>query len=174
MKFTISSFIALLCTLHMCAHATDLEQLQGHWLSEGYGWHLFIDDNAFELHETTAVSCLVRDNSNSENFEKLVGKIASIEQGKRFGVQLPYRNTAVEFRRKSKAPRSCREKSRPSSDDPFYNFDVFWKTFNENYAFFELRDVDWRASRSFYRSKITHSTRPDELFEILAKMVLTP
>ena len=170
MKLTISTFITILFTLQITAHATDFSRMQGHWLSEGYSWHLFIDEDSFTLHEVTAVSCLLRDESTVENFENLLGKIERLEKNKTFNVRLPYRNTTVEFRRKSKAPRSCREKSDSSASDPFYNFDVIWNTFNENYAFFELRDVDWKASRSHYRSQISDKTTPEELFDILAKM----
>ena len=51
------------------------------------------------------------------------------------------------------------------------NFEVFWQTFEDNYAFFELKGVDWSATYASHRSKVSAETTDDELFEILSEMV---
>ncbi|MBC8110395.1 MAG: ATP phosphoribosyltransferase regulatory subunit [Verrucomicrobia bacterium] len=50
-------------------------------------------------------------------------------------------------------------------------FESFWKTFNENYAHFETRNVTWQKQYDKYRTQINHTTSDDELFDILSKMV---
>jgi hypothetical protein len=52
-------------------------------------------------------------------------------------------------------------------------FDIVWHTFNEQYAFFALRNVDWSAEYEKWRPKITAKTTDAELFSILASMVST-
>ena len=42
------------------------------------------------------------------------------------------------------------------------NFDLFWRTYLENYPFFALRGVDWAEVRRKYRPRITDRISPEE------------
>lgn len=55
--------------------------------------------------------------------------------------------------------------------DPMTNFEVFHKTFEENYPFFDLYDVDWQERKSMYKDQVTHLTSDKELSEIFLKML---
>ena len=50
-------------------------------------------------------------------------------------------------------------------------FEEFVAFFRDNYAFFQLRGVDWEQQDRIYRAKITPSTSNDALFEILCQMI---
>jgi hypothetical protein len=50
-------------------------------------------------------------------------------------------------------------------------FDEFSKVFEDNYAFFQLRGVDWDKQKGTYRPRITASTSDDELFSIFCQMI---
>lgn len=50
-------------------------------------------------------------------------------------------------------------------------FETLWQTFEDNYAFFELRNVNWKSSYKKYRSKVDSTTKEDSLFSILSQMV---
>lgn len=67
------------------------------------------------------------------------------------------RKEAATFR---KAPTSMQE----------LNFEVFWQTFEDNYAFFELKGVDWKETYKTFRPHVTTETSDDELFKILSDM----
>lgn len=54
---------------------------------------------------------------------------------------------------------------------PEKNFEVFWQTFEDNYAFFKLRNIDWKATYKKYRWKVDSTTSDDSLFSILSQMV---
>ncbi|GHE28884.1 S41 family peptidase [Sphingobacterium griseoflavum] len=54
---------------------------------------------------------------------------------------------------------------------PEKTFEVFWKTFEDNYAFFNLRNIDWKHAYDTYRERINSSTTDDSLFNILSGMV---
>ena len=58
-----------------------------------------------------------------------------------------------------------------ASDDPQYNFDVFWKLFNQHYAHFETRQVDWQKQYDIFRPKVNSGTTPDQLLTIFNEMV---
>lgn len=55
--------------------------------------------------------------------------------------------------------------------DPELNFEAFWHYFNDNYAFFDLRQVDWGQVYATYRPKVTPETTDDELLEIVGEIL---
>ena len=52
-------------------------------------------------------------------------------------------------------------------------FENFWETYNNCYAGFEARKVDWGEMYATYRPQVNANTTDDELYTILTKM-LTP
>ena len=56
---------------------------------------------------------------------------------------------------------------------PELNFEVLWHTFEDNYAFFKLRNIDWRKTYNQYRRLINAKTTDDSLYLVLSAM-LTP
>jgi carboxyl-terminal processing protease len=59
------------------------------------------------------------------------------------------------------------------SNDPVSIFDNLWNTFNEEYAPFEERDVDWSAQYSRFRPMLDQSSSEDELFDVLSQLLAT-
>ena len=57
------------------------------------------------------------------------------------------------------------------SADPLKNINAFWKVFNEKYAFFDVRSVDWQKQKETYFPQVTDKTSPDQLFEIMSRMI---
>jgi carboxyl-terminal processing protease len=56
-------------------------------------------------------------------------------------------------------------------DDPEEIFEQLWATFEEEYAPFEERGVDWDLQYGIYRPMVTSGTTEDELFDILSLML---
>ncbi|WP_198172972.1 S41 family peptidase [Hymenobacter ginkgonis] len=56
---------------------------------------------------------------------------------------------------------------------PELNFEVLWYTFEDNYAFFKLRHIDWHQAYRQYRPRIKSTTTPDSLYAVFSAM-LTP
>ena len=54
---------------------------------------------------------------------------------------------------------------------PEQNFEDFWNTFNNNYAHFETRKVNWTDQYKEFRQKVNSNTTDNDLFDILTKMV---
>ncbi|MFN3939806.1 MAG: hypothetical protein ACK4IY_04415, partial [Chitinophagales bacterium] len=57
--------------------------------------------------------------------------------------------------------------------DPESIFEFLWQSFDENYAPFEERNVNWDSIYSVYRPMVNDNTSPDELYEILTAMLAT-
>ncbi len=54
---------------------------------------------------------------------------------------------------------------------PERNFEILWQEFNDFYALFEVKNVDWNALYRVHRPSITAQTTQEELFEILSVML---
>lgn len=67
---------------------------------------------------------------------------------------------------------SCKKffKEEPQNN-PEAIFENLWKTYNEEYAPFEERNVDWQAAYNTYRPMVKANTSNDQLFSILSQML---
>lgn len=54
-------------------------------------------------------------------------------------------------------------------DDPQAAFEAFWSLFDENYALFGPKHVDWDAVYGVYRPRVTAQTSREELFAIFTE-----
>ena len=54
---------------------------------------------------------------------------------------------------------------------PELNFEVFWKTFEDIYAFFKLRNIAWNKMYSIYRPAVNPATSDDSMFTIFSRML---
>jgi len=58
--------------------------------------------------------------------------------------------------------------------NPVENFEAFFEVFEENYALFGVKQIDWENEYEYYSQQVTEETTDDELFnifqEILAKL----
>lgn len=54
---------------------------------------------------------------------------------------------------------------------PEKDFETFWTTFKDNYAFFKLKGIDWDTTYSTYRPLINKKTTEKELIAVFIKMV---
>lgn len=61
--------------------------------------------------------------------------------------------------------------SQDQIDNPLENFEKLWQDFNDNYAFFELKNVDWNETYQKYRPLVNDGTTNDSLFSICCEMI---
>ncbi|MFT3827446.1 MAG: S41 family peptidase [Chitinophagaceae bacterium] len=59
-----------------------------------------------------------------------------------------------------------------ASSLPEKSFEAFWQTFEDHYAFFALRKIDWHADYQQYRQMVNAATSDDSLFTLFTKMVI--
>jgi hypothetical protein len=58
------------------------------------------------------------------------------------------------------------------SNDPQYIFDCFWNEVDQNFSFFSYLNLNWDSVYAVYQPQITDSTTPNELADILGRMIL--
>lgn len=60
---------------------------------------------------------------------------------------------------------------RPLNQDPVTNFRAFWQAYQDKYATFDMKQVDWQQQYSKYAPLVDSMTSPERLFSILAEMI---
>jgi len=149
----------------------DFAMLQGVWRSRGYGNLLEIGPEGYTVYEETRVSCLpVFAGSLDELAEHYVDVRVSPRR-QTFDTQRAAGVARVGFRRLKALPHGCTTLGEGRRSDPEFNFEVFWQTFAEHYALFDLKAVDWQSVYSTYRLQVSSKTKQARLFEIFVEML---
>ena len=177
--------IALLCTLAGCGPApTPAAQnptgaLQGIWKSDGYGFVLVATGDsllAFEVTETTCVPSFkaVRRTETPPGAEAayeadrevlavMAGPDSSQKHLKSAGAA-----SYMVIRRLAARPAVC---DQPTPNTPAGNFEVFAATWAEHYILFDQKGADWQGVVATARAKVTPTTTPEQLFDIMQGMI---
>ena len=159
--------------------AQSASSLDGLWLTDGYGRLIEFRGDELRRYEITAVSCIptadAKRRAAAELRDEIIfaadGDTIRITPGTSADTRWMHEDGSVSsvfLRRTPSRPDVC---NKPVADTPANNYEVFWKTFAENYPFFKLRKVDWAAADRKFRPQITPATKPEELFHILSEMI---
>lgn len=66
---------------------------------------------------------------------------------------------------------SACEKADKYNPSPHDNFEALWQILDENYCFFEFKDIDWDEVHDRYSVQINETMSQYDLFEVLGKML---
>ena len=66
---------------------------------------------------------------------------------------------------------SCDSNDFDFENNPHGNFDALWTILDENYCFFEYKDIDWDSIGVSYRARVTSNMSKDALFDLMAQML---
>ncbi|MBE9601472.1 hypothetical protein [Pedobacter sp. MC2016-24] len=166
-KLILVCLLFNLISCHQRSSKGSQPVIQGIWKKHGYGQIVRINKTDIEFYDVTKKSCLpVKTISlkNIKEFGDIVGLTAAtllIHSGINF----------YSFTRLKELPKSCKIQSDLALKDPIYNFNVFWHTFNENYAFFQKRNIDWDQIYKDYRPKINRKMSDRDLYLLLNEII---
>ncbi|MBL4639904.1 MAG: S41 family peptidase [Kordiimonadaceae bacterium] len=149
------------------ASASPLDNLEGVWRSVGYGNIIEIKRDVSQMYHVTDISCSKGQSFSAETASNIINRVDRSEAGK----MSYYRDdayTRYEYTQLPALPTKCLD---GLNDDPQYNFEVFWHAYDDHFAFFELRGVDWEAAYKIHRPKVTAETTQKELFDIFSAML---
>ncbi len=141
------------------------DSLVGTWEQRGYGQWLDIDASGFTLYETTQNSCIQSLSGTFEDWQQIILKseanssTLSIDQTTVASYTLDKRDAL---------PENC---AQGVINTPTNNFQILWDTFNENYAFFDERNVDWQDQYTKYSPQIEDSMGLNAWFVVVAEML---
>lgn len=168
MKTVLKRKFLLLFTIFITLLACEDDEsvsswsINGIWKSEGYGMMLDIKDGKVELYSLTDISCVKERELDLNDFKyKFVGK-------DRIKLTVDGAVTEFSFTKLTELPAVAKNGGTPPTTDPYTNFDIFTKTFDEHYAFFQERGVPWETLKAESRAKVNEAN----LFEVLGEIVL--
>jgi peptidase S41-like protein/tricorn protease-like protein len=153
--------------------------LDGLWLTDGYGMLVEFQGDDLRSYEITRLSCITSAKATRVTAVGAADEIVFSGDDDTFRI-LPGPSpdtrwlhedgsvSNVLLRRTGSRPEPC---GLPLADTPLTNYQVFWETFAEQYPFFALRQLDWRAVDEKFRPRVTPETKPEDLFEIFGAMI---
>lgn len=155
------------------AFAALPEEGLGLWRSEGYGWIFDITPDGMTQYQVTQSFCF----EAPEAARGLTDTLALDYRYYRIGpggraliLQLLPDDTEIFNTRIEALPGACTDIS-PERATPSAVFDYFAELVAENYAFFEVRDIDWQARVAAARGEISDDMTDEALFDVLAGMI---
>ena len=153
----------------------------GLWQTEGYGLVFDVRQDSVIGYEITKVSCIPTTRAVTKpappagalgafgqagtpvTYVILPGKTPNDAR-----VHLAYAASDMIVHRIDRKPAVC---DAPTPDTPRSNFDVFAQTWAEQYGFFREKNVDWAAVVAANRPRVTDTTTPEQLFDIISGMI---
>ncbi len=154
--------------------------MDGVWRSQGYG-------NVFDIHgptlnafEVTNTTCVAGGGTAAVDTTPVPGRIATfrtpgremfVRAGGSADHKLLHSEGSASDERIDRIPRLPALCDHPTENTPAGNFEVFAQTWAEHYISFDLKKTDWGKVVEANRSKVTSTTTPTELFDILEKMI---
>lgn len=164
MTFSLRLFLLVFLASVSSTLAQNSSNIEGVWQMRGYGWIFTIDDTQVNTYDTTSISCL----PSNEYPREMMSEDYSID-GSVLTLHIGISTYTLD--RLEQLPDICSSLSRKQKKDPVLNFEVLWNTFNEQYAYFELRDADWEALYKKYRTQVTSKTKDLELYTLFTEML---
>lgn len=144
-------------------------ELNGFFEQQGEGQIIQINDSLVTSFYSSSFNCFPEWKISRDYFNTQTPTIKVIDENT-FTNQEGY--TVFTYKKLKTKPTSCTELTEEQINSNTYNFETLWHTFNDQYAFFEERNIDWSALKSKYQSQFTDQTPPFEFYLLLEKMVL--
>jgi hypothetical protein len=180
MKQIIEVTLAVLAVVGLSGSSARNQSLDGVWRSEGYSLVFDIQGATLKSFEVTATTCMPGDAAQREEtsidgsevtFKTTDGDVFFIRSRGTADHRLLHNvgsASDVRIDRIGKLPAIC---DHPTPNTPQGNFEVFTRTWSENYILFDQQKADWDAIVTANRAKITDETTPTELLDILVGMI---
>lgn len=151
---------------------TAASELEGLWQSRGYGIVAQITADHVKLIERTPVSCLPTGKYSTTKFLSEFD-IRLNHQEKTFEIHNDGTLSTITFEplNSGNLDRLCPAGLTPKTDDTELNFEVLWHTFDQHYAFFSERNIDWDAVYAEFRPQIDMESSKRELGKIFNEIL---
>lgn len=166
--------IALLFALSIVSLSPIVAQaLDGVWRSEGYGYMFEIHGPELKAFEVTTRTCLPGFTARAEKseaagreatFQTSDGDAYFVKAGGARDRRIMHAGGSASDMRINRLPQRPAACDQPTPNTPLANFEMFTRTWAENYISFDLKHADWDDI-------VTERTTPAALFDILQGMI---
>lgn len=148
----------------------------GFWRSDGHNYIADIRSGKVTFYDVTDISCLKKFEAflYSQGSDTLFDSPFGHEKLSLEGDKLVFSTPAevyITHSKLSELPSLCLNGGTTRTIDPVINFEIFWHTFQENYAFFDLRGVDWQKQYDTYRPRVKVDMSQSEFFTLMSDIL---
>ncbi|KZN50405.1 S41 family peptidase [Pseudoalteromonas luteoviolacea] len=152
-------------------HRTDLQRSAGSWQKTGYGQALHITMNRVLSYQYNSYGC-IQVSAQPHHEANAAFSSVDILDSNRLRIQRQGNVYPSQYTHSDALPSQCVTPIKLSKGaSPHAVFDYFWHTFNDYYAFFSVKDLDWQAQYQQYRAQVTDTMTDEALFTLLSDMV---
>ena len=148
------------------------DALFGIWERTGYGDVLVVDETGADFFQYNQMGCVETDRLDNNDIADVFNEPQLSADGAslitKFTENLPF---DTHFERLVALPLLCESNALITDNSPTATFEYLWHTFNDYYAFFSERAVDWDAQYAEIRPLVTDSLSNDELAEALVALL---
>jgi len=161
-KFLVTLFFLVsICSIF----AQNTREIEGFWKARGYGWIAHIDATKIKMYDVTEISCYPSETYPIAVFMddvKITNNVLTLTRGA----------SKYTLDKLDKVPDLCERKlSKKEERNPVLNFEILWRTFQEQYVYFKERNIDWKALYEVYAPQVNEKTSDAELFKICNAML---
>lgn len=142
----------------------ESEAFQGVFRQHGYARVIEVEGDTLRTYDVTSVSCVPSGEISLDEVREEFDRVEDTSEG--FSWYETDAFTRYEFARVDALPEECGDQA----TDPVATFDALYHLFDENYAFFEERDIDWEAARAL-GDGISASSSGEELMGVFQEML---
>jgi len=146
------------------------DEISGNWRTLGYNKLFRLSERDFDLYDLSQVSCVHAASGGREKFASVFDRFEFDPTGR---LVMYARGGITRYLLERQTAEVLQESGTGKSHAPQLIFEVFWRYFQENYAFFKLRDLDWMKIYHTYRPRIDAQTSPEELEAVLTAILVS-
>jgi carboxyl-terminal processing protease len=150
---------------------TISKELTGLWKSRGYGWMLKLGPDSYSLFDVVEDVAVEFESGSADEFQAGFDRVRQVGPN-HLSLHVAMEISRYDFDRTPSLPDQVLSLDEPRQTDPVFNFHYFCKLFRRDYAFFQLRGVDWDAACHDAGQHLHSETTDEELFEILAGLIV--
>lgn len=152
----------------------------GVWSAPAYGLVADIGETDYTFYQFTSQYCQIWPLSDflDIDFDTLVASTEVNTDRSAIDTTLGgVKNLAIVMAKQDALPQHCIDNLVASAGEASYEFDpqqeleIFWASFNELYAFFDLEGVNWAQVYEEATLAVTNDTTKEELFGVFAQMI---
>lgn len=182
-KLRLISCITLGLSLAACGNDSNKElsipidePLAGVWQAPAYGLVLDIQADTHQFYQVTSDFCQ-RFELGLDHEELISNTQLSADSGSIITMLSGTKDPGMVMEKEISLPAVCMNGLTANNGESNYQFDaqrdfeIFWQTFSQYYAFFDIEDVDWNEVFQIADSKIGSQTTESELIQIMIEMV---
>jgi carboxyl-terminal processing protease len=148
--------------------------LTGVWAQRGYGRLVEITDSLASVYQYDQSTCLLEEELTPAELDEYFVQVVLAADKQSFDSKPEHGPTDVHAytaHKMAELPQACEGGGIVATDDPLTNYDVLWHSFNDYYAFFGLRGIDWQAIDVEFRAKVADIADNNALLQLFIEML---